>query len=201
MIRINLLPVRVSRKKQAGRQQLAIMAVALVAAVACNFVWSRIRGSDLAAREARLRNTRAEIAQLERIIGEVQTIKAQQAAVKDKLAVLEKLKAGRQGPVRVLDELATIVPKKVWFRKVDEKSGAMTFEGVGGSIDDVSAFLAALKRSKYFSAVELRKTTARKDGQLKLVDFTITASVDYTPAIRVAVAAPSTVAGPDPEKR
>src|SRR5690348_6154601 len=117
MIRINLLPAKVSKKKQAGTQQLAIAAAVLVAALAGNFFWSSSRADALAAREAKVKRTKAEIANLEKIIGEVNDIKQQQAAVKDKLAVLDKLKANRAGPVRLLDELAGLVPKRVWIRK------------------------------------------------------------------------------------
>ncbi len=188
MIRINLLPVRVSRKKQAGRQQLLLVALLVVGAVVANGVWSHARRTELSSREQRIRDTRNSIAQLEKIIGEVKTIKAQQATVKDKLAVLDRLKAGKQGPVRVLDELATVIPAKVWLRRFDEKGGAVTFEGTAVSIDDVSAFLAALKRSQYFGAPELRRTIAKSDKSLKVVDFTITASVNYTPGMQVAAA-------------
>jgi type IV pilus assembly protein PilN len=191
MIRINLLPVRVSKKKQAATQQLAIAAAVLVVALAGNFWWSQSRAGALAARQAKVARTKAEIAQLEKIIGEVNDIKQQQAAVKDKLAVLEKLKAGRTGPVRMLDELATVVPKRLWLKKMDEKDLAITFEGTAGSIDDVSAFMAALQRSRYFANVELRRTAARGDGRLRVVDFTITAKAQYTPAAVAAAAVPA----------
>lgn len=181
MIRINLLPVRVSKKKEAGKQQLVLFAVLLVGILVGNALWSKSRGDDLATREQKLRRTKDEIAQLERIIGEVKNIKTQQADLKDKLAVLDKLRAGRQGPVRMLDELATVAPKKLHIRKMEEKAGAVTFEGSAQTIDDVSVFMAALRRSPYFSGVELKKTTSRPEKQLKVVDFTITATANYTP--------------------
>ena len=189
MIRINLLPVRISKKKEAGKQQLLFFALAVVFVLVCNFWWSRNRVQELASREDKLKRTRAEIAQLEKIIGEVKNIKAQQAAVKDKLAVLDKLKAGRQGPVKMLDELARIIPKRVWLRKFDEKGDAATLEGSAGTIEDVSAFLAALKHAQYFSAPELKKTSAKRDGKFKMVEFQITATINYTPAVQVATAA------------
>jgi type IV pilus assembly protein PilN len=206
MIRINLLPVRASRKKQAGRQQVAALAALLIFGLVANFAWSRSRDATLASGEAKLKATRTEIAQLERIIGEVKSIKAQQATVKDKLAVLDRLKAGRQGPVRVLDDLSTLIPKKLWLRKLDEKVGAISFEGVAASIDDVSAFLSALKRSQYFTSPELRKTVAKAERNVKLVDFTITAGVNYTPTAPVTAAPPPAAASPaavaaTPEKR
>jgi type IV pilus assembly protein PilN len=189
MIRINLLAVRVSKKKEAGRQQLILFGLVAVLVIIGNFWWSRSRADQLTAREQKLRRTKDEIAQLERIIGEVKNIKAQQAELKDKLAVLDKLRAGRQGPVRMLDELATIVPKKLWLKKMEEKGGAVAFEGTASNIDDVSAFMAALRRSPYFSAVELKKTTARSEKQLKLVDFKVNAAANYAPGLQLAAGA------------
>ncbi len=189
MIRINLLPVRISKKKEAGKHQLILLGLAAVFVLICNFWWSRSRADDLATRQAKLARTRNEIAQLEKIIGEVKNIKAEQAAVKDKLAVLDQLKAGRQGPVHALDELATIIPKHLWLKKMDEKVGTVTFDGSAGSIDDVSIFLTGLKRAQYFSAPELKKTTAKAEGKFKIVEFTIMANVHYTPAVAAVAAA------------
>ena len=189
MIRINLLPVRVSKKKQAGRQQLLIGVGVILLAVVANFAWSAARAGALRDRQEKLARTRAEIAQLEKIIGEVNDIKQQQQAVKDKLAVLDKLKAGRTGPVKMLDELATLMPKRVWLSKLDEKDGGIVFSGAGVSIDDVSAFMAALKRSQHFSTVELKKTSAKTEGKHRVAEFTIEARVNPVSGEVVAAAA------------
>jgi type IV pilus assembly protein PilN len=181
MIRINLLAVRVSKKKQAGRQQLLLGVAVILLAFAGNFLWSSARAGALQDRQDKIARTRAEIAQLEKIIGEVNDIKQQQQAVKDKLAVLDKLKAGRTGPVKMLDELATLMPKRVWLTKVDEKGGAIVFAGAGVSIDDVSAFMSALKHSPQFSSVELKKTTAKTSGKYKTAEFVVEAKVNPNP--------------------
>jgi type IV pilus assembly protein PilN len=181
MIRINLLPVRVSKKKVAGQQQLLLFVLVVVLGVILNWMWSSSRAGDLAAREAKLRRTRDDITQLEKIIGEVKNIKAQQAALKEKLDVLEKLKAGRAGPVKLLDQLAQILPKRLELRKMDEKSGQVTFDGTAATIDDVSAFMSALKATPYFNGIELRKTTAVTKGGFRVVDFLVVANANYTP--------------------
>ncbi|HEY6104854.1 MAG TPA: PilN domain-containing protein, partial [Anaeromyxobacteraceae bacterium] len=130
------------------------------------------------------------------IIGEVKNIKAQQAALKEKLEILERLKAARSGPVRMLDELATITPKRLELKKMEERAaGALQFEGSAGSIDDVSAFMSALKASRYFTAVELKKTTAATRKAFRIVDFTITASTSYAPAATAAAGAGGRPAG------
>jgi type IV pilus assembly protein PilN len=195
MIRINLLPVRAARKKEAGKQQLMLLAAAVALVLTCNFWWSHSRASALEASQAKLARTKAEIAQLEKIIGEVKNIRDQQNALKEKLAVLDKLKAGRQGPVRMLDELATIIPKRVWLKKMDQKGGTLTMEASAATIDDVSAFLGALKKARYFVDPELKKTAAKTEGRYKMVEFTVVVGVNYTPGVQVAAAAPGAPAG------
>ena len=195
MIRINLLPVRVSKKKAAGRQQILLLGLVVILAIIANWVWASSRAGDLAAREAKLRRTKEEITQLDRIIGEVKDIKAQQAALKEKLDILDKLKAGRTGPVRMLDKLAQILPPRLEIRKMDEKSGTITFEGSAATIDDVSAFMTALKQTPFFTRVELKKTTAVTRGGMRIVDFTVNGQANYTPG------APAPAAPTAPGKR
>jgi type IV pilus assembly protein PilN len=192
MVRINLLPVRVSKKKEAGKQQLVIFAAVLLVGLAGNFFWASSRAGDLKAREAKLARTRDDIAQLERIIGEVKNIKDAQQELQKKLDVLDKLKQGRSGPVRMLDELASVTPRQLWLTKMDEKNGAMVFGGAALSIDDVSEFMTKLKQSKYFTKVELKKTTAVKSTGRgdRLVNFEIQATAKYNPLAAEAAGAP-----------
>ena len=202
MVRINLLPVRISRKKAAGKQQLLLFAAVFVAGFVGNAVWAISRASDLEARQAKIKKTRDEIAQLDRIIGEVKNIKDQQAALREKLGILAQLKANRSGPVRVLDALATVTPKRLWFSKMEEKGGAITFHGSAATIDDVSEFMTALKGDSHFHTVELVKTTAAVTPKgLEYVDFVLTAGVTYGPkpaatGAPAAPGAPGTPAAP-----
>jgi type IV pilus assembly protein PilN len=191
MIRINLLPVRVSKKKVAGRQQVLLLALLVLLALIVNWVWVSSRAADLASRESKMRRTRDEITQLDRIIGEVKDIKAQQAALKEKLDILERLKAGRSGPVKLLDQLAQIIPERLEIRKMDEKGGAVTFDGSAATIDDVSAFMSALKGTPYFSQIELKKTIAVNRAGMRIVDFTVVAQANYTPGAAASAPAPA----------
>jgi type IV pilus assembly protein PilN len=183
MIRINLLPVRVSRKKAAGKQQLVLFAVLVLAGYVGNFLWAQSRGTELAARQQKVAKTRDEIAQLDRIIGEVKNIKDHQAALREKLDILGELKAGRTGPVRVMDALATLTPKRLWITKLEEKGGAAKITGQAATIDDVSAFMSAVKGNPHFGTVELAKTAAATGagGKIDIVDFTVTAAIRYAP--------------------
>lgn len=181
MIRINLLPVRVSKRSAAGKQQLVLLVLLVVGGYAGNLFWAQARAGELKSREQKVAKTREEIAQLDRIIGEVKNIKEQQAALREKLDVLATLKAGRTGPVRVMDALATLTPKRLSISKLDEKSGSLTILGQAATIDDVSNFMTALKADPHFTGVELSKTSAVTGKGPELVDFTLTSSVLYAP--------------------
>ena len=193
MIRINLLPVRVSKKKAAGKQQLVLFAALIVLGYVGNFVWAESRAAELKARQQKVAKTREEIAQLDRIIGEVKNIKEQQAALREKLDILADLKAGRSGPVRVMDALATLTPKRLWITKLEEKGGTATISGNASTFDDVSAFMTALMGSPHFGQVELAKTaaiTATSGRKIDLVEFTLNLAILYNPKKADAAAAP-----------
>lgn len=199
MIRINLLPVRVSKKKAAGKQQLVLFAAIVVLGYVGNFAWAQARASELKTRQQKIAKTRDEIAQLDRIIGEVKNIKEQQAALREKLDTLAELKAGRAGPVRVMDALASVTPKRLWISKLDEKGGNATITGSAATFDDVSSFMTALKGDSHFANVELSKTSATQTGtgrKIDLVDFTLTTQILYAPKKAAAPAAGQPAATP-----
>src|ERR1700676_3826817 len=123
MIRINLLPVRAAKKREFGRQQIVLFALVLILAGVGNWIWYSRVESELSGLDAQIARTRTEIAQLEKTIGEVKSIKEDKKALEDKLKILDTLKKGRTGPVKVMDELATLIPEKVWLLEDTETNG------------------------------------------------------------------------------
>lgn len=183
MVRINLLPVKVSKKKEAGKQQLVLFLVVLLGGIVGNWMYHESRASALADVKRRLAKTNADIATLDKIIGQVREITAQQEQLKKKLATLDTLKRGRSGPVRMLDELSGLTPRRLWLQSVIEKKSSMTIQGSAVTIDDVSQFITALKGSTYFGDVDLKRTQAKAGGagsQAHLVDFIIDVTARYS---------------------
>src|SRR5947208_16828414 len=96
MIKINLLPVRAAKKREFGRQQIVLFGLLLVLAAFGNWFWYGKVESELTALDQRIAQTRTEIAQLEKTIGEVKSIKDDKKALEDKLKILDTLKKGRK---------------------------------------------------------------------------------------------------------
>ena len=177
MILINLLPVRAAKKREFGRQQLVLFVLLLVLAGIGNFfVYNRFE-SELHSLDKQIVTTRAEIAQLEKTIGEVKSIKEDKKALEDKLKILDTLKRGRTGPVKVLDELATIIPAKVWLAEFSEQNGGVAMNGQAASYEDLSTFSKKLKASTHFTNITIKTARQRVDGT---VDWVITCNTNYS---------------------
>ncbi len=174
MIRINLLPVRAARKKEAVQRHLVLFIAGLVALLLVGFVMYRAEANelqDIQATNSRLKN---EIENLKRIIGEVDEYKKQQEILEKKLEVIRRLKANKTGPVHMLDELATRIPEKLWLNKLAETDGKVTLEGVSINNEVIATFMSRLEESDYFKEVYLVSIERTEMEGLKLKKFQIT---------------------------
>jgi type IV pilus assembly protein PilN len=181
MIRINLIPVRQVKKREAGRQQLVLLGGVLIAVVAGNYYWVGQVQEQLDKRKAQVVKLQNDIAQLEKVIGEVNSITKEKKALEDKLKVLDTLKKRRAGPVKVMDAMATLIPSHVWLTEVGDHSGNWELKGLGMTNDDVAEFMRELKRSPYFKNIVLKKVSAVPvTGPVpEVVQFEISCSVNY----------------------
>jgi type IV pilus assembly protein PilN len=180
MIRINLLPVRQTKKRETVQQQLLAFAAVIVATIIACIVWTAYNSNVASQRKDQIADRRKELTQLDKIIGEVNEFTAKKKELEDKLAIIETLKKGKTGPVRALDDLATEIPNRVWLTKVDEKARTVQIEGLAVDHEDVSAFMKALQKSKYFSNIILSFSKEKKETNgAELYEFKITCSVDY----------------------
>lgn len=171
MIRINLLPVRQVQKREAGRQFIVLMVGVLAIALLGNGYWYFSLDSDRADKQRRLDDTNARIAQLEKVIGEVNNLNKRKKEVEDKLAVLDKLRKQRGGPVKLLDALTLCIPKKVWVTNFEEKSGAVKLTGAAESFEDVSEFMKGLNNVVWTPKGMGRVVEMKRDGSAARVEL------------------------------
>lgn len=168
MIRINLLPVRQVQKREQGRQFIVLMVGMFIITAAANGYWFVWMDGKREAAQRRLDDTNARIAQLEKVIGEVTNLQKRKKEVEEKLAVLEKLTKQRAGPVKLLDALATAIPKKVWVVSFEEKGGAAVLVGNAENFDDVSEFMRGLNNIVWCPKGMGRVVERKRDGKFRV---------------------------------
>jgi type IV pilus assembly protein PilN len=170
-IRINLLPVRQVKKREMGRQFLVLVAGSVIIAGAGNYYWYSTRDAERTRRQEQVAETQRRIDALEKQIGEVNDLKKRKKEVEDKLAVLDKLKKQRSGPVKLLDALSSAIPKKVYITDFDEKSNAVKLSGLGESHEDVSEFMRGLANVVWTPKGIGRVVERKRDAKMVRVEL------------------------------
>ena len=156
MIRINLLPVRTDQKKDRLRGQLAILVLSVILVVlGCAGVYGSLIVKIGAEKEAIARKSQ-EIDRLRKDIGEVGQVKKLQEELRGKLAVLEQLKAGKTGPVFLLDALSRALPDKLWLTSLKETAGSIAITGYSFNEETVAQFMRNLETSVFFQNIQLQ---------------------------------------------
>jgi type IV pilus assembly protein PilN len=156
--------------------------VLIIGAAVGVYLWHSAMQDELRVWRMKVSETRAEIEQLKSKIGEVETYTRKKEELQTKLDVIDQLRKGKTGPVRMLDDLSQIIPKKVHLSSFDEGGGSVDFKGEAESNDEVALFMTALDRSPYFTGIRLVqiKATKHKDFGFDYVTFHISARVNYT---------------------
>jgi len=178
MIDINLLPVREARRK-ADVQQLGmqLLLVLILAAAGIGFTHSNVvaRINDS---QTRIRQMEADIKQFQPQLDQVAAFRKKKASLEKKIEVIDDLDRQRSGPVRVMDELATHMPERVWITQLATEGGTVKLKGEGMDNELVAQLMRALKDSPFFDKVDLQGTELgnSKEG-LKLVKFNVEAVV------------------------
>jgi type IV pilus assembly protein PilN len=156
MIRINLLPVKRSKKRDAATRELIMGAIVVGVVVFGLYVWYAMMESSLEEVRDKTAKVEQEVKDKENEIVKVDVFKKQKSSLEAKVAVINDLRARKTGPVKMLDELATNIPRRAWLTAFDEKNGTMTLDGGTSDNDDLADLLSYLmNNSKYFSNIRL----------------------------------------------
>ena len=177
MIRINLLPVRVSRRQEAVRNELVLAGLVLAAVV----VFLGGLQIVLMAQSSSLTTENAELDQQlkkkEAIRLEVEEMEKVRKDLEQKLAVIQQLNANRTGPVLLLSDLSDATPEKLQLTSLVEKGGVVKLTGLAVTHEVISQFMINIEKSKRFTDVGLSGVEQIENGGVKLKEFEITAKL------------------------
>lgn len=181
MIRINLLPVRQTRKVEALRRELTLAGIvgAIVLAVCMlAFIGAKLQAASVGAENKKIQ---AEIAQLGEDVARVDEMEKIKEERQRKLDVIIGLRAKKTGPVHMLDDLADATPDKLTLTSLVEDKGNITIRGVAISNEVISQFLKELDKTPTFEQVYLVDIDSQGKGKqvvsssVPLKEFKLTA--------------------------
>ncbi|HCH64938.1 MAG: hypothetical protein CL927_14990 [Deltaproteobacteria bacterium] len=175
MIRINLLPVKTSRRQEEVKTELILTGLGAgvtTLVVVALLVLQTAQVNRVKAENAKLQR---DIEHKEEILREVEEMENMQQELEKKLGVIATLKRNKSGPVMMLDQLSQATPEKLQLQSLDEKGGKVDFTGVAVSNEVISQFLSNLEKSPRFTDVFLNEIDQIEEGGVKLKSFSVSA--------------------------
>ncbi|MFQ5458247.1 MAG: PilN domain-containing protein [Myxococcota bacterium] len=177
MITINLLPVREAKKRETERMNAVVLGGVIGGTLLLILAVHLAISARVSSVNTQIQSTQAEIDELSKVIGDVAEFKRRKADIEEKLNVIQTLDANRGGPVRILDELATRLPEKIWLTSLTQSNGALTVEGLSIDNETIATYMTKIGESPFFTNVELERSQLEEGGPVKLNRFTITCLV------------------------
>lgn len=204
MIRINLLPVRQARAQASSKKILVLFVVLMIMELGGLIYFQTLKDGELDAINAANTKDQTRLTKLEKETASVSDLEDRKEKLEVQKRVLDGLVDGQSGPVKMLDELSTILtplvdpkdkleaanrqwnpdwdPKRVWIEDFNEAHRVVTIAGIARTNEDIAEFLRRLKGSRHFVQADLnisQEITRTELNGARVMQFTITALAIY----------------------
>lgn len=157
MIRINLLPKKVSKKKLGLVQHLiATLLIFTLTFVVIGYFWVSLNGK-IADLKKQVAAAAAEKEKLKDVNSQKQKYEQNIEKLKSKLDIISKIKEKRFLPVRLFDELTKVLGSDtpVWLTRLSISDENIQIEGFSLSNPDLADFVTSLDETPFYRNVDL----------------------------------------------
>jgi type IV pilus assembly protein PilN len=177
MIQINLLPVRVQKRKEGARQIASIYLLTIALAVAViGYLWISY-DQEIGARKSELSELQHEVKKYAKFEVALQQLSKRKQLVDKKRQIVKDLQSDRDAVVRMLALLSVEVPPgKMWFDKMTQTGNSVTLEGVAQSNETIVEFMRNLESSPYVEKGSINLVLSKQlaEKEMKLREFQLT---------------------------
>ena len=173
MIRINLLPFRLARKKENIRQQISIFFLSIVFLAAAMTWYTLEVEREIESTQARIQSVKAESARFKKKADRVTEIKRKLKILNEKLEIVASLQTRRHEQQILLEEFADrVVADRMWLSALKADANQVTLEGIALDNPTIADFMRNLEGSPLFDSVDLvQSKTEMYDENIPLKKF------------------------------
>jgi type IV pilus assembly protein PilN len=155
MIHINLLAVEREKSRQRAAldpaQRVTVLCSLLLVATALGVGWRWWSLRQASVRlDADIRAAQTEAERLRSVLEQVAEFDRRKALLQQRVALIEELRRGQNGPVHLLDEVSRSLPDRLWLTQLVHQNGDLRIEGRTTSLTALSDFVGNLEGSGYF---------------------------------------------------
>jgi len=157
MIKINLIPPRISKRELQLRQEAAIFIfVVFVTLVTWIYLVSGISG-EKASWQAKIKQHEQRLEVLKPVEKEIEDFKKQREVLQSRQETIDKLINARTGPARIMQDIAGAKPLKLWLTSFKQTGQSLVLEGLADDSSTVIEFVNRLRERESFQAVETQQ--------------------------------------------
>ena len=173
MIRINLLPHRIAKRRQRRQQFYALAAGMVLLGALIGFGVHMIYAGHIERQEARNAFLKQEIARVDRDIAEIRRLREQIDAMLARKQVIESLQGTRAETVHLFNELAQRLPDGVYRKSTKQTGRQVRVVGLAQSNARVSHFMRNVEASAFLEQPRLIEAKAVTQDNRRLSEFTL----------------------------
>ncbi len=156
MIRINLMAAERRRTQRKfgidPGQKVTLACGAIFVAVVAVVVWQLLSVRGEAVRlDDQLRLVDQDLATMSDVVRRRNEFETQSAELARRVALIEDLRGGQGGPVRMLDQVSRSLPEGIWLTELRQEGADITLQGRATGLTVLSDLVVALESSGYFA--------------------------------------------------
>ncbi len=176
MIKINLLPGEKKAKKKEAVQSPArkFLTVILAVAVATLLIMLGVTyylGYTQDELKKQYESNKVMVTQLQQSIQDVKKFETLNASIQQKTNLIENLRKNQAVPVRILDEVSSVLPEGVWLTSLLFKDNHIVIEGFAFTNLDIVSYIDNFKRSPIISEASLDESKYDEINKVQVYKF------------------------------
>lgn len=174
MIRLNLLPHRQMRRARLQREFNFMLIGTFVAAIAVVILGETYLSNGLDEQTSRNARLNAAIANYEKDLVEIKSLKNKIHDVIERKKVVENLQANRSKAVILLDEITRKLPEGVYLKSLKQQGQEINIVGVADTNARVATLVRNINDSEYLAAPNLLEIKSENVNNSRQNTFTLT---------------------------
>jgi type IV pilus assembly protein PilN len=171
MIKVNLFP---GKKKKRAKPLPTFLIATIFVTLGTLIVMAYLTfffSSRLTARKDQFAANEQKIAELKAKIKAVEDFEQRNKMFKQRNEIIEQLSKNKSLPVKILDEVSTLLPTGIWIQTMTVSGESINLEGTGFTNPEIVAFVDNIKNSKLFTEVYLQESVSKELEKIPLYTF------------------------------
>ncbi|MFQ2822741.1 MULTISPECIES: PilN family type IV pilus biogenesis protein TapN [Aeromonas] len=173
MSNINLLPWREALAQRQKKQFGALLGIFVLATVALGFFANWLVERQIAAQQQRNQRLVQEMTILDAQLGEIRLLKERRKELIDRMQLIEQLQMRRNVPVRLFNQLPSLVPNGVYLNTLSMQNNTIDVNGKTEAYGRVASMMRRIDGSGWLGQSKISTIFAADVAPVSLSQFSM----------------------------